>query len=738
MKKKILRSLSCTIAFCAIGTLNGYAQLNKTYLDESQPIEVRIESALSQMTLEEKVALCHAQSKFSSKGVPRLGIPEVWMNDGPFGVRAEVLWDDWAVANVTNDSCTAFPALTCLAASFDPELAAMYGKALGEEARYRNKSVILGPGVNIYRTPFNGRNFEYMGEDPFLAATLVVPYIQSLQQNGVAACVKHYALNNQEVWRDSVNVQISDRALHEIYLPAFKAAVEKGKTWALMGAYNRYKYEFCCHNDILLNKILKLDWKFDGVVVSDWNGTHNTREAALKGLDIEMGTFTDGMSKTEINAYNNYYLASDFLRMLKDGEIDEEVVNDKARRILRLIFRTVMNTKRPFGSFASPEHFAISRHIAESGIVLLKNQNNLLPLDFAKIKTIAVIGENADRIHSNAGGASKLKAKYEITPLQALTKRWGDKVKITYTRGYGSYTPTFEGVIPSPYNADSLKNEALKVAANADVVLFFGGLNKNRHQDNEGFDRQSYDLPYGQPELLIELAKINKNIVFIIASGTATALPFEKDIPAIVQGWYGGSEAGNAIVSVLSGEVNPSGKLPFSYPKKLEDCGAHAFGEIAYPGIKNDQKYMEDILVGYRWLDTKKIKPLYAFGYGMSYTTFKYGKATTDRKEYTVADTATLTFTLTNTGEREGAEIAQVYISQPKASVMRPVKELKGFTKVKLQAGETKTVKIQLPVKEWAFYSETSQSWVVEPGEFVISLGASSDDIKHKCVVTIK
>ncbi|MDR0692329.1 MAG: glycosyl hydrolase, partial [Prevotellaceae bacterium] len=354
------------------------------YFNPAAPLEDRVEDALQHMTREEKVAMLHAQSKFSSPGVPRLGIPENWMSDGPHGIRAEVLWDEWYGANWTNDSCIAFPALTSLAASWNPEMAALYGKSIGEEARYRNKNVLLGPGVNIYRTPLNGRNFEYLGEDPFLASAMVVPYVQEVQKNGVAACVKHFALNNQEIDRSHINVQVSDRALYEIYLPAFKAAIQQGGAWAIMGAYNQYKNQHCCHNQYLLNDILKRDWGFDGVAVSDWGGVHDTREAIDNGLDMEFGTWTNGMDWSKSDAYNQYYLARPYLQLLKNGQADEEILNDKVRRILRLVFRTTMSPNRPYGSFGTPEHAAAGRRIAEEGIVLLQNNRNVLPVDLSK------------------------------------------------------------------------------------------------------------------------------------------------------------------------------------------------------------------------------------------------------------------------------------------------------------------------------------------------------------------
>lgn len=710
--------------------------VKQVYLDETRPIEERVQNALSLMTLEEKVALCHAQSKFSSKGVARLGIPEVWMSDGPHGVREEILWDSWGEAKWSNDSCTAFPALTCLAATWNPEMSAIYGKAVGEEARYRNKTVLLGPGVNIYRTPLNGRNFEYMGEDPYLASKMVVPYIQELQKNGVAACVKHFALNNQEIWRDHIDVEVSDRALREIYLPAFKAAVTEGNVWSVMGAYNQFRGEHCCHNDMLLNQILKGEWKFDGTVITDWGGAHDTKQAALNGLDIEMGSFTDGMTRSTKNAYDLYYLANPFLNELKNGTIPESVVNDKASRVLRMIFRTTMNSSRPWGSFATPEHAKVARTIAEEGIVLLKNSGNILPIEASKYKNIAVIGENATRSMTVGGGSSNLKAKNEVSPLQGLKAKFGDK--ITYAMGYASGPPAYGRAIPSKLNADTLRAEAVNVAAAADLVLFVGGLNKNHFQDCEGGDRQSYGLPFGQDELLAEILKVNKNVVVVLVSGNAVAMPWINQVLAVVQAWYIGSEAGNAIASVLSGEVNPSGKLPFTFPVKLADNGAHSFGPICYPGDSIKEIYKDDILVGYRWHDTKNIAPLFPFGYGLSYTSFELSKPQTDKKSYAKNETVMLSFTVRNSGKTDGAEVAQVYVTQKKAPVMRPAKELKGFKKVFLKADEQQTVTIPVKVEDMAYWDDKTNDWKVDAGEFTLNLATSSGDVKFSLPVQVK
>ena len=712
-------------------------QKTPVYLDVNQPVEERIEDALSRMTTEEKVALCHAQSKFSSKGVARLGIPEVWSADGPHGVREESFWDEWGGAHWTNDSCTAFPALTCLAATFNPELSSLYGRSIGEEARYRNKTILLAPGVNIYRTPLNGRNFEYLGEDPYLASRMVVPYIKGVQLNGVAACVKHFALNNQEVWRGHINVNVSDRALHEIYLPAFKAAVQEGQVWSVMGAYNQFRGEHCCHNDLLLNKILKQDWGFDGLVISDWGGVHSTEEAVNNGLDIEMGTYTNGLTTSAHFPYSEFFLANPFLKGINDGTYEMEALNDKARRILRVIFRTTMSANRPFGRFVSPEHSEVARKVAREGIVLLKNEKKFFPVPVGKYKKIAVIGENASRSLVIGGGSSSLKVAYEVSPLAGLQAKYGED-NVVYSMGYASGPSLYGREEPSKLNADSLAAAAIEVARNADVVIFIGGLNKNHYQDCEGGDRQNLNLPFGQDKLIESLLKVNKNTAVLLLSGNAVAMPWLDKTPAVMQGWYLGSEAGNALADVISGEVSPSGKLPFSFPKKLEDNGAHAFGELSYPGDSINQYYKEDILVGYRWFDTKKIEPLFPFGYGMSYTTFTWSKPAVETSRVTVDETVKISFTLKNNGSTAGAETAQLYVSKSKSAVARAAKELKAFKKVFLKAGESQEVTIEVPVSHFAYYNESKSDWEVEPGAYTLSLGSSSRDIKGKVDVKVR
>lgn len=737
--KAMLLGLSLT------ATLSLAAQ-KPVYLDTTKPIEERVEDALSRLTLKEKVAMLHAQSKFSSAGVPRLGIPEVWTTDGPHGIRPEVLWDEWNQAGWTNDSCFAFPALTCLAATWNPEMSYLYGKSIGEEARYREKDILLGPGVNIYRTPLNGRNFEYMGEDPFLAGKMVVPYIKGVQSNGVAACVKHYALNNQEFKRHLTNVQLSDRALYEIYLPAFKAAVQEGGTWAIMGSYNLYKGQHACQNQYLLQDILRKEWGFDGAVVSDWGGVHHTEQAVRNGLDMEFGTGTNGLSTGTNNAYDNYFMAYPYLKQIQEGKIGTKELDQKVRNILRLIFRTAMNPDKPFGSMGSSEHSEAGRKIGEEGIVLLQNRNNVLPIDLNKAKKIAVVGENAIKMMTVGGGSSSLKVRYELSPLDGIKSHIGSQAEVVYARGYvGDPTGEYNGVksgqnLKDNRSEDELLAEALKVAKDADYVIFIGGLNKSDHQDCEDTDRAALELPYAQNRVISELAKVNKNLVMVNISGNAVAMPWVNEVPAIVQGWYLGSEAGNALAAVLMGDANPSGKLPFTFPAKLEDVGAHRLGE--YPGNKEElaaqkhrndtinEAYKEDIFVGYRWVDKEKIKPLFPFGHGLSYTTFAYGKPIGNHKVINSGETITFTITVKNTGTREGQEVMQLYISDKKSSLPRPVKELKGFQKVKLAPGEEKEVSFTIGKEALSFFDDAKHEWVAEPGKFEAIIGSSSKDIK--------
>ena len=723
------------------------AQVTPAYLDETIPVEERIEDVLNRMTTEEKVAIIHAQSKFSSAGVPRLGLPEIWTTDGPHGIRPEVFWDQWDQAGWTNDSCVAFPALTCLAATWNPEMARLYGKSTGEEARYRKKDVILGPGVNIYRTPLNGRNFEYMGEDPYLAARMVVPYIRGVQENGVATCVKHFALNNHEVNRHNTNVVVDDRALYEIYLPAFKAAVQEGGTWAIMGAYNLYKGQHACHNKYLLNDILKKEWGFDGVVISDWGGTHHTMEAIQNGLDLEFGTWTNGLAGGAKKAYDNYHLALPYLRLIREGKVGTDELNDKARRVLRLMFRTTLNPHRPLGSMLSEAHYDAARRIAEEGIVLLQNKGGLLPIDLSRAKKIAVIGENAIKMMTVGGGSSSLKVQHECTPLDGIRRRVADSVEVVFARGYvGDVSGEYNGVttgqdLRDDRTPDVLRDEAVRTATQADYVIFFGGLNKSAGQDCEDADRAGLSLPYGQDSLIAALAKANKNLIVVNVSGNAVAMPWADDVPAIMQAWFLGSEAGNAIAAVLTGDVSPSGKLPFTFPAKLEDVAAHSLN--AYTGERKrgivDIEYKESIFVGYRWADKHTDKePLFPFGHGLSYTTFDYGKPRVDAKSMFPDGKVTVSVRVKNTGKRTGQETVQLYVSDKKASLPRPVKELKGFQKVTLAPGEEKEVNFIVTREALSFFDDRKHAWVAEPGTFEALIGASATDIRGRVAFTLK
>ena len=747
MTKKILISLSLLIS--PLSWIDVVAQI---YLDESQPLEQRVEDALQRMTLDEKIAVIHAQSKFSAPGVKRLGIPDLWTDDGPHGVRPDVLWDEWEQAGQTNDSCVAFPALTCLAATWNPEMARLYGESLGEEALYRGKAVILGPGVNINRTPLGGRNFEYMGEDPWLASRMVVPYVQGLQSKGVAACVKHYALNNDEEYRHQVNVIVSDRALREIYLPAFEAAVREGGAWSIMGAYNLYKNQHNCHNDMLLNRILKQEWGFDGVVISDWGGTHHTDEAVRNGLDLEFGTWTDGLTMGSTNAYDNYYLAESYKKAILAGRYTTKELDEKVRRVLRLHFRTTMNRQRPYGALCSEAHYDAARRIAGEGIVMLKNEKSVLPITSDKYQRILVVGENAIKMMTVGGGSSSLKVQREVLPLDGLQSLITDHplpFTLEYVRGYvGDTVQSYNGVTVGRSIAEhrtpaELRAEAVEKARMADVVIVFGGLNKSDFQDCEGHDRRQYELPYEQNELVEALAQVNRNIVFVNISGNAVAMPWLEKVPAVVQGWFLGSEAGHALADVLTGRVNPSGKLPFTWFRQLNDVGAHRLG--TYPGTWRegqgiiDEEYKEEIFVGYRWADRQKIKPLFAFGHGLSYTTFNVSVNGNSGNEVRgTGNAVSVNATVTNTGTMAGAETIQLYVSDRKSSVVRPVKELKAFQKVFLQPGESKTVTLTIDRRALSFWNELTNEWTAEPGDFDLMVGTASDAIVGKIRYTLR
>ncbi len=710
------------------------------YLDDAQPLEARVEDAFSRLTLDEKIAMVHAQSKFSSPGVPRLGIPEVWCTDGPHGIRAEVLWDEWDQAGWTNDSITAFPALSGLAATWDRELSRLYGKSIGEEARYRNKTVLLGPGVNIYRFPLNGRNFEYMGEDPYLAGEMVVPYVEGVQSNGVAVCVKHFALNNSEVNRHVANTIVDDRTLYEIYLPAFKAAVQKGHAWSVMAAYNLYNNQYLCSNEVLLDKILRGEWGFDGVVISDWGGVHNTLQTAKHGVDLEYGSWTDGLTMGKTNAYDSYYLAAPYKEAIQKGEIGTEELDARAKRILRLIFRTAMNRNRPFGSQTSPEHYAAARKIGAESIVLLKNDGGVLPMKAPK--KILVVGENAVKMMTVGGGSSSLKAKLEVSPLDGIKARYPE-AEVVWERGYvgdtgGEYNGVSTGQdLRESRSAETLISDAVKAAEGADYVIFVGGLNKADRQDSEGLDRVQYGLPYGQDAVIEALAAATDKLIVVNISGNAVAMPWVEKVPAIVQDWYLGTQAGHSLADVLSGDVNPSGHLPFTIPVSYADNPVRT--EKQYPGILRgstidgmpvmDMEYTEGIYVGYRWYD-KNGGVLFPFGHGLSYTTFEFGEPRIDRKSMKENGIVTVTVPVTNTGAVAGSEVVQLYIADVEASVDRPMKELKGFAKVALEPGQKADVSFTIGKDALSFFDAEKHAWVAEKGIFRAIVAASAADVK--------
>jgi len=692
-------------------------------MDKSKTLEERVEHLLSLLTLEEKVSLCHANSKFTVSGVERLNIPSLHLSDGPHGVREEIKPDSWDPAGWTTDSATYLPTGTALAATWNTVLAKEFGKALGEEARARGKDILLGPAINIQRTPLCGRNFEYLSEDPYLISEMVVPYIQGVQEQDVAACAKHYVVNNQEYDRFKINVEVDERTLHEIYFPAFKAAVQQGDVLTVMGSYNQYRGIFVCNNDFLLNQVLKKDWNFSGLVMSDWNATHNTLESARAGLDLEMGT--------EAESYNDFFFGDSLLNAVKKGQLDEKIVDDKVRRILRVMFEVNLFDERKSGSFNTPEHQFTARKVAEEAIVLLKNENNTLPLNISHIKSIAVIGDNATRTHAHGGYSSGIKALYEITPLQGLRSNVGEKIQIYFAPGYEKTSQEVwgKGIVytSDPQREQQLIQEAVETAKKCDVAIIFGGLNHDF--DTEGIDRSDMKLPYTQNELIKAVHQANQNTVVVLIAGSPVEVyEWVDQIPSVVMGWYAGMEGGNALANILFGEVNPSGKLPFTFPARLEDSPAHALGE--YPGKNYEVTYNEKIFVGYRYFDTRNIKPQFCFGHGLSYTQFEYSDIVTENETNVQKQPLQILFRLKNTGNRAGMEVVQLYVGDVDASVDRPLKELKAFKKVFLKAGEEKEITFSLDHTAFSFYDIETASWKIESGSFKIYIGGSSQDIR--------
>jgi len=716
MARRLAFALLPPLAFAAF-VRPAAAEDKPPYLDAARPVEERVEDLLKRLTLDEKLLLVHADSKFTTAPIPRLSIPQRWLSDGPHGVREDIGPHDWRPAGRTDDFATALPAGVALAATWNADLARAYGETIGQEALARGKHIILGPAVNIHRTPLNGRNFEYFGEDPFLASRMVVPWIRGIQSQDVAACVKHYALNNQEWERGTIDVQVDERTLREIYLPAFEAAVKEGGVLAVMGAYNRFRGQHACHNEYLLNTILKGEWGFKGLVMSDWSGTHDTREAARNGLDLEMGTD---------RPYDQFFLARPFRDLLDKGEVPLSLLDDKVRRNLRVMLETKVLDGRPPGALNTKAHQETARRVAEEAIVLLKNDGTLLPLDASKLRTLVVIGENAVRPHSHQGGASEMKTPYEVTPLEGIAKRLR-ATKVMHAMGYksGAWSPDNPPGHPDP---ETLVARAVEGARQADVAIVVGGLNHERFQDAEGMDRKDLSLPGLQAELIRRVAEANpRTVVVLVSGGPVDMETWLTKVPAVVQAWYPGMEGGDALAAVLFGDVNPSGRLPATFPKKLGDSPAHALG--AYPGKGGTVRYEEGLLVGYRWYDAKGIEPLFPFGHGLSYTTFEYANLRVERPREPAAGrppVAVVRVDVKNTGPRAGAEVVQVYVRPVAPRLPRPPQELKGFAKVLLAPGEKKAVAVTLGAEAFAFYDPAKKAWVAEAGEFRLLAGSSS------------
>jgi beta-glucosidase len=682
----------------------------------------KIRHLISQMTVEEKVHMIHASSSFTSGGVPRLGIPELVTSDGPHGVRPEH-GRDWELDNNLPDSSTYLPTGVCLAATWNPALGYAYGAVLGSEAKYRGKNVILGPGINIIRTPLNGRNFEYQSEDPFLVSKMVVGYIRGVQDQGVSACVKHYAANNQEDRRHTIDVQMSERALREIYLPGFKAAVQVAGVNTLMGSYNKFRGQWASQNHYLLTHILRKEWGFKGLVISDWDAVNNTMQAVWNGLDLEMGTDLHMLPNPD---YGKFFMGDSLVNLIKTGTVPVYLIDEKVSRILYVMFKTGMIEGKgiPKGEFNTTAHQQSAAKVAEEGIVLLKNSGNILPLKKEHLKSIAVIGQNASRLQAMGGGSSQIRAFYEITPLAGIQKL-ARNIKVNYAQGY-------EISRGATANTAMIK-EAADLAAKSDVVILVGGWThgydyakwSDNAYDAEDFDKPDMKMPFGQDELIKAVLKANpKTVVVLMGGGAIDVSQWIDNAPAVLQAWYAGMEGGNALAKIIFGEVNPSGKLPMTFPKKLEDHPSHKLGQ--YPGDSVNVHYLDDIYVGYRYYDTWKVEPQFAFGHGLSYTSFAFSnlKVSPDGKG------ARVSFVIKNTGKQAGSEVAQVYVKQAVSLLPRPEKELKGFEKVFLQPGESKTVTIKLDENAFKYYNDIESEWVKEHGVFEIIVGSSSRIIR--------
>lgn len=693
-------------------------------------MEKYIESMLSQLTLEEKISMIHGATLFRTAAVERLGIPELSMSDGPMGVRMEFADSEWRMLENTDDLITYLPCNSAIASSWSREVAGKAGKVLGAEARGRGKDVILAPGINIKRSPLCGRNFEYMSEDPYLTAELVAPLIRGIQSNDVAACVKHFAANSQETDRMGVDTIVDERTLHEIYFPGFKAAVEKGGVFSLMGAYNRLNGEFCCMSQSLLNQVLRKDWGFDGMIVSDWGGVHDTALAAESALDIEMGVRYD---------FDNYFLAQPLLQKIRAGEIPEDVVDEKIRNILRLMLRLKMigpnSQERSSGAYDTPEHRQMALEAARESVILLKNEN-VLPLDPKKVKKVTVIGANAAFQHANGGGSAELKALYEITPLLGIRKLLGGNCKITYAPGYvgaeggkreeiswqaSSTTQAYVRAV-EPENREEVnalyRQQALEAAKDADAVIFVGGL--NHEYDVEGLDRADMKLPYGQDKLIDALLEVRPDTVVVLYAGSPVEMPWLPKAKALLWSYYAGLEGGSAIAEVIFGKINPSGKLAETFLKDLSDCPAKPGVNF---GLSGRVEYDEGVMVGYRQYDTVNTEVNFPFGHGLSYTGFRY-------EDLHIAG-GEVSFKVTNCGHRAGAEAVQLYIApEGEWELVRPAHQLRGFEKVWLEPGESKTIRFDLNKEAFAVYDVQAHGFRALAGTYAVQIGASSRDIR--------
>ncbi|MCB9268518.1 MAG: glycoside hydrolase family 3 C-terminal domain-containing protein [Lewinellaceae bacterium] len=716
----------------------------------------QIDDIIRQMTLEEKIEMLHAKHMFTSAGVPRLGIADMIYADGPFGIREEMQPDGWAGLGWEKDKATFFPTGSALAATWSPELAYAYGTGMAAEARRRGKDMLLGPAINIQRIPTGGRTYEYLSEDPFLSSRLSVAYTQGVQDNGVAVCLKHFALNNQENNRGTVNVIIGERAMREIYLPPFEAAVVEADAYGVMAAYNKVNGWWCAENDLLLNQILRKEWGFAGMVISDWSGTHSTVDAINHGLNVEMPT--------------KQFLGAALLDSVKAGIVSEAVINERVKEILRvrMAIKPIPAEEANQIMTSQPAQQKIAYDVASKSIVLLKNEG-VLPLDLSRKPVIAVIGANATQIMATGGLGAGVKTLYEVTPLAGLQDRIGDKAELRYAQGYvpvvyrwGRRTP--EQIEKEQQENDikskQLAKEAIEIASQADLVLFVGG--DNRAVETEGRDRETIELPSGQDDLIRQIAEVNNNIVTVLVSGAPNDLKVVQPISkALLISWFNGSEGGHALADVLLGNIAPGGRLPFSLPVNLKDSPAYALGnypqgdkggdvfanlvsESASSGKAKQSEsdpnaayYSEESLVGYRWFDTKKIPVMYPFGYGLTYTQFAYSGLKIEQDTYASDEVISLSVEVQNTGGRPADEVVQVYVHRIDGSVAWPEKELKAFARVSLQAGEKQTVQLNVPVKGLRYWDETSHAWKDDLCNIELLVGASSGDIRLTRKVTL-